>query len=158
MRTITVDNKDYVLEYSFDAAEQKGLIQRMFNMLSGAYLMKRSTMSELDSGDFGGMEIGSLVDGAAEMASEIPQTCVIAFHAGLLENNPLPKDESKQLMKQYMKANKLSFNALYEELKAIMEEDGFFDLCGLTEMLSRMNEPEEEDQKQKKNEQKKEKK
>ena len=33
----------------------------------------------------------------------------------------------------------MSFYRLFEDLKKYMEEDGFFDLSGITEMLQQMN-------------------
>ena len=43
-----------------------------------------------------------------------------------------------------MKENKLSFKKMYEELRQCMEDDGFFELSGLTDMLNSMNETGEE--------------
>lgn len=40
---------------------------------------------------------------------------------------------------------KMSFKGLYEEIKETMEEDGFFDLTGLTEMVAEMNKQDEEE-------------
>ena len=62
----------------------------------------------------------------------------------MIENNPVGEDEAKELMKQYMKENKLSFYRLFEDLKKYMEEDGFFDLSGLTETLEKMSDAAEE--------------
>lgn len=127
MRTITVDGKEYILEYTFEAAKHKKLIQLVFNMMSGAYFI---------NGENG---VNSLVDGVSTMVSDIPEIACIGFYAGLLENNPMTEDESNALLKAYMKENKFSFNKVYEDIKGYMEEDGFFDLSGLTEMIERMN-------------------
>lgn len=151
MKTITVDNKDYKLEFTFEAAECRELIQKMFNLRSGAYIVKHAKASDLESGDYEKVAtVGSIIDGTSEMASEIPHVCITAFYAGLLENNPLLADEAKNLMKAYMKQNKLSFRSLYDELSECMESDGFFDLSGLTEMLSQMNSEEENQTEEKK--------
>ena len=45
-----------------------------------------------------------------------------------------------------MKENKISFRKLFEDIKTCMEDDGFFDLSGLTEMLSEMNPTEKKKQ------------
>lgn len=51
-------------------------------------------------------------------------------------------------MKEYMKANGLSFVKLYGELTDCMKEDGFFELSGLTEMMTQTKEEmEKEDSK-----------
>lgn len=143
MKTITVDNKDYTLEYTFEAAEHKELVQKMFNVLSGAYLVKHS--GAIKGGDNEEMQAaGVMIYGVSEMVSEIPHICITAFYAGLLENNPLSADEAKTVMKAHMKESKISYRKLFEEIKQCMEDDGFFDLSGLTEMLNEMNQSMEE--------------
>lgn len=136
MKTITVDNKDYILKYAFEAAEHKETVQNMFNVLSGAYLVRRGKISGED------IEVSSanaMIEGVSEMVSEIPHICVTSFYAGLLEENPLGKEDAKALMRAYMKENKVSYRKLFEEIKKCMEDDGFFDLSGLTETLTEMN-------------------
>lgn len=139
MKTITVENKDYALEYTFEAAECKNLIQKMFNVVSGAYLVKHGGQLKEDE-DTGNGALDAIISGTAEMVSEIPHICNTAFYAGLLEHNPMPEGEAKTLMKSYMKQNKISYSALFEEIKKCMEDDGFFELSGLTDMMKKMNE------------------
>ena len=127
MKSIIVNEKEYKLEFTFEAAEHKELVQKMFNILTGAYLVKGSNAAE------------SIIDGAAEMVADIPHICITAFYAGLLENNPVTVEEAKALMKIYIKDNGLSYRSLFEELRQCMEDDGFFDLSGLTEMINEMN-------------------
>lgn len=143
MKTITVDNKEYTLEYTFEAAEHRELVQKMFNVVSGAYLVKHgSAIKEDENAEV--KAAGVMIDGVSEMVSEIPHICITAFYAGLLENNPLSEEESKALMKSYMKENKVSYRKLFDEIKECMEDDGFFDLSGLTDMLEEMNQSIEE--------------
>ena len=137
MKAITVDGNEYKLEFSFEAAEHKELVKKMFDVVSGAIFVKNAK-------DIKNPTVGDMVDGTADLASEIPRICVEGFYAGLLENNHVSQDEAKTLMKAYMKENKLSFKKLYEELKQCMEDDGFFDLSGLREMSESMNEETEE--------------
>ena len=139
MKTITIDGKDYTLEFSFDAAENRELVQKMFNVVSGAYLVKNGKFDE-NGNEKREQVVGTMIDGVSEMVSEIPHICITAFYAGLLENNPQTKEDAKNLMKSYMKENKISFNKLFDEIKDCMEDDGFFDLSGLTEMVQKMNE------------------
>lgn len=146
MKTIKVGEKEYQLEYTFEAVECRDLIQKMFNVLSLSYLYKDMNASDLDRGISNEMKVGQVFNGASEMVADIPHICYTAFYAGLLEHNPLSEKESKKLMKSYMKENKLSFRTLFENLKTYMEDDGFFDLSGLTEMLKEMN-PTEKTQK-----------
>lgn len=136
MKTITVNGKELKLEYSFEAAENRDIVQKMFQFVSGSFVYKRLTSPEASEVE----EIFAAFDGSAEMLSEFPHVCRLAFYVGLLENNPVSEAEAKELMKQYMKDNKLSFFKLYEEIKGIMEDDGFFVLSGIEDMLEKMNE------------------
>lgn len=131
MKTIKIGKEEYKLEFTFEAAEHKNLLQMMFDILSGAYIVRNGKKDE--------MVATAMINGVSEMVADIPHISRTAFYAGLQENNPVSEDEAKVLMKQYMKDNKLSFNGLYEFLKSCMEEDGFFDLSGLTEMILKMN-------------------
>lgn len=129
MKTITVNGKELKLEFTYEAAECKELVQKMFGVVSGAHILKNGRKGK----------VAAIYEGTAEMVGEIPQICKAAFYAGLLENNPVSEDEAKALMKAYMKDNKLSYAGLYKEIKQCMEDDGFFELSGLTEMLRDMN-------------------
>ena len=80
-----------------------------------------------------------MLDGVAEMISDMPHICRTAFYAGLLEHHRVPENEAAQLMRQYMKEQNLTYMQLYEEIRKCMEDDGFFALSGLTGMLERMN-------------------
>lgn len=140
MKTIKVSGKEYVLKYSFEAAENRNVMQKMFNLLSGAFVFKKMTNPDANEVE----EISAAFDGSAEMISEIPHVCRDAFYAGFLEENPVSEAEAKELMKQYMKDNKLSFFKLYEEIKGIMEDDNFFELSGIVDMLKKMNESAEQ--------------
>ena len=136
MKIIQIAGNEYTLEFSFAAAEHKSIVQKMFNALSGGYIFKHAQIGA--NGDQSN-SAEAMIDGTAELVSEIPHICKDAFYAGLLEHNPVSMEESSNLMKTYMKENKLSFNKLYREIQTIMEDDGFFDLTGITEMLEEMN-------------------
>ena len=136
MKTIKIGENEYTLEFTFEAAEHKGLVQAMFELMSGAYFAKRGL--EEKKNDNASMAT-AMIDGASEMVADTPRICRIAFYAGLLENNEVSEADAKELMKQYMKENGLSFSKLFEDLKKCMEEDGFFDLSGIKDMIQQMN-------------------
>lgn len=142
MKTIQIEDKEYILEFTFEAAEHKLLVQKMFNMISGAYLVKGADDVENPS-------VADMIDGTANMFSDIPSVCNIAFYAGLLENNPVDEAEAKKIMRAYMKANDLSYPELFEEIKEEMEKDGFFRNTGLDKMMQTIagQEPETEPKK-----------
>ena len=136
MLEISIKDKQYKLEYTFEAVRHKTLLKMMFDIMSGAYTTKKilSVQNENEAN-----AVVAMLDGTSDMVADIPEITEIAFYAGLLENNPVDKAEAKSLMKQYMIDNKLSFNALYTDIKKCMEDDGFFDLSGINEMLEQMN-------------------
>lgn len=47
MKTIQIGNEQYTLEFSFEAAENKAVVQRMFNALSMSYIGKQRTIQDL---------------------------------------------------------------------------------------------------------------
>ena len=137
MKVFAVNGIDYTMEFSFKAAEHKETVQKMFNIVSGAYIIKRASMvgensSELDVAN-------AMLDGTSEMVADVPNIVRTAFYSGLLENHNVSEKEAYEIMKAYMKENKISFKKLFDDIKACMEDDGFFDLAGLTEMVEEMN-------------------
>lgn len=137
MLEITIKDTQYKLEYTFEAVRHKQLLKMMFDIISGAYTTKKilAVQNENEAN-----AVVAMLDGTSDMVADIPEITEIAFYAGLLENNPVDKAEAKDLMKQYMIDNKLSFNALYTDIKKCMEDDGFFDLSGIKEMIAQMEE------------------
>lgn len=140
MKTLTINGNEYKLEYTFEASEHKDTVQKMFKVLSGAYLMRKGVViDETDEEKAKEAMVNAMIDGSAEMVADVPHIVKSAFYAGLLEHNPKSEEEAYSLMKEYMKENKISYRKLFEDIKECMEDDGFFDLSGLTEMLQEMN-------------------
>ncbi len=138
MKTIEISGKKYDLEFSFGAADEKELVQSLFKVVSGAYFFDNSNENTTMA--------AAMINGTSEMVADLPCICKHGFYAGLKEHNAdITYEESLELMKTYMKENKLSFNALFQLLKEVMEEDGFFDLTGITEMMEVMNQEEEQE-------------
>lgn len=137
MKTINVNGNDYVLEYSFRAVEHKETVQKMFNVMSGAYLVKDADMVNGEPAK--DRSLATMIQGVSEMVADVPHIVKTSFYAGLLEHQEMSEEEAYQLLKDYMKENKLSFNKIFEDIKVCMEDDGFFDLSGLNDMMERMN-------------------
>ena len=147
MLNLKIGEKDYTLEYSFMAAEHNETVQKMFNVVSGAYLIKKVniTKEQNEKEEMAKEEMAiAMIEGTGEMVADIPHIVKTAFYSGLLENHNVSQEVAYALMKQYMKENKVSFRKLFEDIKACMEDDGFFDLSGLTEMLEEINKNVEE--------------
>lgn len=141
MRILTIGGKEYQIEFSFDAAEYKACVDKIFKVVSGGYIMKHGITGEEKKAEMA----EAMIDGTADMISDMASLSITCFYAGLLENTPV-KDEkaAKQLFKQFVKENpdddRASFLGMYEFLKGCMEEDGFFKLTGLDKYLKDMSE------------------
>ena len=55
MLNLKIGEKEYKLEYSFEAAEYKEVVQKMFNIVSGAYYVLKNGA---DADDETGAKIG----------------------------------------------------------------------------------------------------
>lgn len=135
MLNLKIGEKNYTLEYSFMAAEHNETVQKMFNVVSGAYLIRKANITGENKEDIA----NAMLEGTGEMVADIPHIVKTAFYSGLLENHNVSQEDAYDLMKQYMKENKISFKKLFDDIKTCMEDDGFFDLSGLTEMMEEMN-------------------
>lgn len=138
MIKFTVGEKEYTLEFTFAAAEHKDTVQKMFNVLSGVYLIGgMGSANEKSSAK--DMAMVAMLKGTADMVSDIPHIVKTCFYSGLLEQNPMSENEADDLRKKYMAENKISYKKLFDDIKKCMEDDGFFALSGLTEMMEEMN-------------------
>ena len=141
MKILTIGGKDYKIEFSFEAAEYKDCVDKVFKIVSGSYLMKNGPTED-------GEKISmatAIMDGTSDMVSDIPKITIITLYAGLLENNPVKDEqEAKTLFKQFVKENpddeRASFWGMYDFLKNCMEDDGFFKLTGMDKVIDKLNE------------------
>ena len=149
MKVLTIGGKDYKVEFSFEAAECKDCVDKVFKVVSGSYLMKNGPSED---GEKVSMAT-AIMDGTSDMVSDIPKIAITALYAGLMENNPVENEQAaKALFKQFVKENpddeRASFWGMYDFLRDCMEEDGFFKLTGMDKVIAKLNEA-AEDQKSK---------
>lgn len=145
MKILTIGGKDYKVEFSFEAAEYKDCVDRVFKIVSGSYLMKNGPSED---GEKVSMAT-AIMDGTSDMVSDIPKIAVTTLYAGLLENNPVENEQAaRALFKQFVKENpeddRASFWGMYDFLRDCMEEDGFFKLTGMDKVIDKLNEAAEE--------------
>ncbi len=145
MKILTIGGKDYKVEFSFEAAEYKECVNRVFKVISGSYIMKNGPSEEGEKVSMA----AAIMDGTSDMVSDIPKVAIVALYAGLLENNPVESEQAaKALFKQFVKENpeddRASFWGMYDFLRDCMEEDGFFKLTGMDKVLAKLNEAAEE--------------
>lgn len=133
MINFEIDGKDYKLEFGFDAAENKDIVQKMFDYMTGAYIYKEN-----------GNTITAMSNGAGKMVADYSEVCQMAFYAGCLQHNSVTKAEAKVLTRAYITQkrktdSKYGYYQLFDDIKKCMEDDGFFVLSGLQETVEQMN-------------------
>lgn len=124
MRTLTIGNVDYTIEFSIEASLHKDCTEKVTSLMAS---VSEATSKE----DIKGM-ISSMAD--------IPQTTLHMFHAGLLEHqNNWDMSKTKAVIKQYLKERKGqedgNYYSLMEFLIEDMANDGFFEMIGLDKMF-----------------------
>ena len=141
MKILTIGGKDYKVEFSFEAAEYKECVDRVFKVISGSYIMKNGPSEDGEKVSMA----SAIMDGTSDMISDVPKIAVTALYAGLLENNPVENEQAaKTLFKQFVKENpddeRASFWGMYDFMRDCMEEDGFFKLTGMDKVIGKLNE------------------
>lgn len=130
---LVIGGKSFELKYDFESTEYKDFVDRMFKVVTMAYVA-----SEKDDDT---SQTLALINGSAKMMADLPETCRMAFYAGMLaKHGNLTESETYELLKIYMRENKLSWFTMFGILKQAMEDDGFFDLTGMTEFLENATE------------------
>lgn len=126
-KIININKKDYKIEYSLEASLYPESTEKLLEFIS--------LDAENDKN-----KIKSIIKGM----SNVPQTTLHMFYAGLLEHHGTGLDsdgtvtsieDAKTLLKQYISENKTSFYAVMEMIIEQMGEDGFLDLIGLNDMI-----------------------
>lgn len=129
-KIITIENKDYSIEYSIEASLYKDCTEKVTNIMIG-------TM---------GAERKELVATLSSQVANVPQTTISAFYAGLLEHHGecgdgtvLSEADAKKLLVKYFSEHKgeedANFFGVMNMLINQMAEDGFFDQIGLTQIV-----------------------
>lgn len=123
MFTISDNEREYKVVFDFDAAEEKTIVQRMFDYVTGAYMF----------------ESNNALQGTGAMVADVPQTCIDAIYAGCLSENPVTPAQAKVLARKWISDHEgASYRTLFEEIKKSMEDDGFFTLSGLEQATKEM--------------------
>lgn len=152
MMNINVNGKEYKVEFSFGAAECKEIVQKMFEYITSSCLSTISAETAKSESEAAKLAFDAL----AEAVSKVSEICVTAIYAGCIDNNPVTMDEAKELTRAYVTEKRKTdksygYRTLFEEIRKVMEDDGFFELSGITAMLEEMaDNVEEATQEQKK--------
>lgn len=135
MLNLTINGKEYTLEYTIEASLYSECTEKITSLLSSV----ATSASDED------------LNGLLKNMSNIPQTTLTMFYAGLLENHSDEVEsinDAKALIKQLMKENKedenlSNFYGIMQKIVDCMADDGFFEQTGLTKLLN-MSQTEEE--------------
>lgn len=137
----TVGEKEYTLEYTFEAAENQRCVDAMTDIFGGAM------MTKIDETKSEALQIRDFL----MTISDLPRMAMDMFYAGLLENHGEDGDgtitsrlDAKRLYKQFCKENPedamaTSYYGLVTAISIQMEEDCFFKRTGMEDILGNMN-------------------
>lgn len=136
MKKITINKKEYSLEFTIEAS-----------------LYDECTKSVMDMFVKGGMIQGAAEDNNAEDAlenlietiSNLPQKALTLFYAGLLEHHGPEGDgsiqgmnDAKKLLASYLRESNNSFRDVLSDMMQLMADDHFFELIGLDKMTEEL--------------------
>ena len=136
MKKITINKKEYSLEFTIEAS-----------------LYDECTKSVMDMFVKGGMIQGAAEDNNAEDAlenlietiSNLPQKALTLFYAGLLEHHGPEGDgsiqgmnDAKKLLATYIRESGNSFRDVLSDMMQLMADDHFFELIGLDKMTDEL--------------------
>ena len=128
MKAIKIGNKEYKFEFTIEASLYGECTEALTAFLTNV-----------------GTAGGNLKE-VLKSISDIPQTALTLFYAGLLEHHGedgdgtvTTKKDAKRLIKQYFEDKKdtdeADFYAIMALMIEVMEEDGFFKRTGLERVL-----------------------
>lgn len=138
MKRITIDHKEYTIEYSIEASLYDECTISFMDVFVRAGMSENYAMN----GD-----ARSAMDEVLSTMANFPNRVVTLFYAGLMEHHGEngdrsinSRDDAKNLLKKYIHESKKTYVDINNELMNIIAEDNFFDLIGLNEMIPSMTE------------------
>ena len=135
--------KEYTLEYTFEAALNRQCVDNAFNLTLGVFGIPDGKEGEADT-----------VKKQIQSISALPIKIMELFYAGLLEHHGpdgdgsvLAEKDAIKIYKEFSRENKedarSDFYGLMSSIIETMEKDGFFKQIGLDQMMSSAEEVEE---------------
>lgn len=129
MLNLGIGNKEYHIEFTVEASLHNECTQKVTDLMLELTVAGNKSIKD-----------------TIKSMTNIPQTTLTMFYAGLLEHHGeegdktvMSESDAKALVKQYLKENKDNekgnFYAIMEMLIAQMGEDGFFKQIGLEQMI-----------------------
>ena len=140
MKRITINNKDYTIEFSIEATMYNECIEDVMDMIIAAGKMQGDITSNKEDEE---KLANNIIDTFKSSVSEIPKRALNMFYGGLLEHHGANGDrtvnsiaDAKVLLTTYIKESNLSLYEVLNDMVEQMGEDHFFDMIGVEKMLS----------------------
>lgn len=134
MKKLTINNKEYTLEFTIEASLYNDCTKSVMDMFIKGGMAQGAAESN---------DVDNAVDTLIGTIANLPQTALTLFYAALLEHHSdsvQSRDgDAKKLLATYLKENNKSFRDVFEEMTELMAEDNFFDLIGLTQIASEVS-------------------
>ena len=126
MKKITINNKEYTLEFTIEASLYDECTKSVMDM----FIKGGMAQGEAESN-----KVEDAMNTLIETISNLPQKALTLFYASLLEHHGSEGDKSvrskgdaKKILADYLKENKKSFRDVLSEMMELMADDSFFDL------------------------------
>lgn len=157
MRRLTINGKEYTVEFSIEASLYNECTEATMNMIL-AFGEAQGEVQNIDVADENAADVfRSAIKKTIESASNIPKTAITLFYAGLLEhhgrrgdNSVRSMDDATDLVRDYILESKTNFYEIMNMMLECMGEDHFFDLTGLEKFLNPKEDGDSEKKKSKK--------
>lgn len=133
MREIKINGKVYVIKFTHKAAKCQKCVQKMFEIITGAYVVKSSSNGN-------DLTLADMITSMTAQTAEIPTLCDTLMYAGLKAENPVEtEEEAGDLLIAYMEETGKDYAEIFESFKECMTEDGFFKIAGIESMAKTMS-------------------
>ena len=150
MKRITIDKKEYTIEYSIEATLYNECIEKVMDLMVSAGVTEAEISNEETSAK---EKVGVIANTFTKNVADIPQKALTLFYAGLLEHHGEFGDktvrsiyEAKGLMIAYMKENEgLTLYDIMNDMIDEMGKDHFFEKIGVDKMVRNANEKAEKE-------------
>lgn len=158
MRRLTINGKEYTVEFSIEASLYNECTETTMNMILAFGEAQGEAQSVTDvTAENAADTFKSAIRKTIESASNIPHTAVTLFYAGLLEhhgrrgdNTVRSMDDATDLVREYIRESNSNFYDIMNMMLECMGEDHFFDLTGLAKFLTPKEDGDSEKKKSKK--------
>lgn len=134
MREIKIKGKPYIIKFTHKAAKCQNCVQRVFELATGAIAMGSLPTDREPT-------LADMINATSAQVAMIPALCDTMMYAGLKAENPVAtEEEAGDLLIEYMEETGKGYVEIFESFKECMEEDGFFKIAGIEEMVKNMSE------------------